>query len=347
MDLSIQILSTVSISNVTNNITDDEDVSGMLLMSIAGATIVAILMAMICLGNLLIIVAFARNRRLRSGNNYFILQLAIADFLVGLVMPIQIITWVYPNSMAWPPLCMMRYSVSLMCMAASILSLLCLTIDRAIALSWPLTYSRRLTKGRVILGAMFIWFPAGVAGALVQFYHQPVPGNRYEDPYNDCEMLKVIRPVVLIHMVSNSFYAVTIIIVVIYVRILRLAWRHSRAMADQQILHAHNQKKMEFKAARTAAVVLGTFYFCWSPIIFIMAVQFYFSLEGNTTLMTCRAFTSFLAVLNSGMNPIIYTFRMAEMKQEFRKILCLTTSSSTISPFSTQVTTIMVTTFNQ
>ena len=332
-DLNMEIISTISDSNSTIYISEADYGSGVLLMSISAAVIITVLMVVICLGNVLVIMAFARNRSLRSGNNYFILQLAIADLLVGLSMPVQFLSWVYPDSMAWPHLCIMRYSISFLSMAASIFALLCLTIDRAIALSWPLTYSSRLTRRRVILGAMFIWCPAGLGGMLVQLYHQPVPGNWYEDPYNECEMLKVIRPVVLIHMVSNIFYAVTFINVVIYTRILRLAWKHSRVMADQRKSQGHNQKKVEFKAARTAAVVLGTFYFCWLPLIMTTVVQYYLRLEGNTSLMTFRTFASFLAILNSGMNHIIYTFRMAEMKQEFRKILCVT--SSTVSPFAT------------
>ena len=337
-----------ALQNVSNvNATDpSKEAAGSrsVLMSVTGAVIEAVLMVVICLGNVLVIMAFARNRRLRSGNNYFIMQLAIADFLVGLVMPMQIVAWVYPASLATPFVCMIRYSTLFLTLAASIISLLCLTIDRFVAISWPLTYSTGLSRWRVIFGALFVWMTAGLCGLMVQFYHVPVPGNHFDDPPNDCDMLKVIHPLVLIHAVANTFYVITIVIILIYIRILLLARKHARAMADQQKSQGNNQKKVEFKAARTAAVVLGTFYMCWLPLIITTTIQYYFGLEENSILMTCRAITSFIAILNSAINPIIYTFRMKEMKKEFKKIICRTPTS--ISPMNetsvTEVTIIKV-----
>lgn len=57
-------------------------------------------------GNILVILAVSLERKLQNATNYFLMSLAVADLLVGLlVMPIALITVLYSKFSMGPDLC--------------------------------------------------------------------------------------------------------------------------------------------------------------------------------------------------------------------------------------------------
>lgn len=76
-----------SLLNCTN-VTDcsvDGDVTGLPKLNIPYAVMEALVAIVAVIGNALIIIVFHRERRLRRRTNYYIISLALADFLVGLL----------------------------------------------------------------------------------------------------------------------------------------------------------------------------------------------------------------------------------------------------------------------
>ena len=91
---------------VVSNIT--ENTSEYTVVGLAGLAFEIILMFLICFGNGLVFAAFIRNESLRTLTNYYILQLAIADFGVGLLMPMHIAMYLFPSILQNIDLCMFR-----------------------------------------------------------------------------------------------------------------------------------------------------------------------------------------------------------------------------------------------
>lgn len=92
------------------------------------------------IGNGLVIVAFQRERRLRRRTNYYIVSLAVADLLVGLVgIPCAILTSIgLPRHLH---LCMFSVSLLIVLCTVSILSLVAVSADRYWAILYPMAYS--------------------------------------------------------------------------------------------------------------------------------------------------------------------------------------------------------------
>lgn len=75
----------------------------------------------------------------------------------------------------------------------------------------------------------------------------------------------------------------------------------------------------DLKAAKTLAIVMGSFIVCWSPFIVMNTV----SASCKECIDTSMATTAkWLHYSNSAMNPIIYTVMNRAFRDAFRKIMC-------------------------
>lgn len=94
-------------------------------------------------GNLLVIIAFRRERRLRRRTNYYIVSLASADLLVGLLgIPCALLA-----SVGLPKhkhACLFTVSLLVVLCTISIFCLVAVSVDRYWAILHPMGYSRNV-----------------------------------------------------------------------------------------------------------------------------------------------------------------------------------------------------------
>lgn len=100
-------------------------------------------------GNALVILAFQRERRLRRRTNYYIVSLAAADLLVGLLgIPFAVLA-----SMGMPHnlhACLFTVSLLVVLCTISIFCLVAVSVDRYWAILHPLGYSRNVSTKKAI-----------------------------------------------------------------------------------------------------------------------------------------------------------------------------------------------------
>ncbi|XP_014616455.1 PREDICTED: tyramine receptor 1-like [Polistes canadensis] len=128
------------------------------------AALFCMLIVVTIVGNTLVIAAVITTRRLRSVTNCFVSSLAAADLLVGLaVMPPAVLLQL--NGASWELgeiLCDSWLSLDILLCSASILSLCAISIDRYLAVTQPLVYSRRRRSKRLAgLMIVAVWILAG------------------------------------------------------------------------------------------------------------------------------------------------------------------------------------------
>lgn len=95
------------------------------------------------IGNAMVIIVFKRERRLRRRTNYYIVSLAMADFLVGLLgIPFAILASVgLPRNLH---ACLFTISLLVVCCTISIFCLVAVSVDRYWAILHPMAYSRNV-----------------------------------------------------------------------------------------------------------------------------------------------------------------------------------------------------------
>lgn len=121
-------------------------------------TVFEILVA-ICavIGNLMVIVVFQRERKLRRRTNYYIVSLAMADFLVGsLGVPFAILASIgLPTNLH---ACLFTVSLLVVLCTISIFCLVAVSVDRYWAILYPMAYSRNVRTRTAIGGFMNIFY---------------------------------------------------------------------------------------------------------------------------------------------------------------------------------------------
>ncbi|KAI1881983.1 hypothetical protein AGOR_G00245830 [Albula goreensis] len=301
----------------------------------------AILIIMTVLGNLLVMVALCKDRHLRKKKtNYFIVSLAFADLLVALVvMPFAAIelttgTWRYGQTF-----CLIRTSLDVLLTTASILHLCCIALDRYYAICCqPLVYRNKMTPVRValMLGGCWIipsfisflpimqsWNAIGIEELIEE---RKLSGVANE---TNCVFL-VNRPYALICS-AVAFYVPLGLMVLAYQRIYVTAIEHARQIGTLQRAgsapenyfgpdhHGSSRMKIETKAAKTLAVIMGCFCLCWAPFFVTNVVDPFIHYSVPWQMWTAWLW---LGYINSGLNPFLYAFLNRAFRRAFLMILC-------------------------
>lgn len=177
-------------------------------------------------GNGLVVIAVARERYLHTVTNYFIMSLAVADCLVGLlVMPFSAL---YDSFGYWffgPDFCDVWHSFDVLASTASILNLCVISLDRYWAITDPFNYPSKMSPKRACRLIALVW----VCAALISFpaiaWWRAVSSPH---PVGECNFTDDLA--YLFFSSTISFYGPLLVMVFTYFRIFRAATLQTRAL---------------------------------------------------------------------------------------------------------------------
>ncbi|XP_039605659.1 trace amine-associated receptor 13c-like [Polypterus senegalus] len=264
----------------------------------------ASVMLTIC-GNLVVIISISHFKQLHTPTNLHVLSLAVADFLIGLiVMPFTIIQTIETCWYFGDIFCFVHTVFYLVLTSASISSLVFIAIDRYFAICHPFMYTHKITITVTWCFIGLSWLLSMVYTWAILFFKGNVDGVT---DLNAC---------------PGDFI---------------VARRHARLISSmsQQIssIEGNKQnisKRSERKAAKTLGIVIFVFFLCWVPyyICTLIVPNMYVS---NPSLAI--HVLSWVSYFNSSLNPIIY----ALFYPWFQKSLKLIVTFKICSPSSSLI----------
>ncbi|CAG7829412.1 unnamed protein product [Allacma fusca] len=181
-----------------------------------------IILLTIC-GNVLVLMAVALSPNLRSSTHYLIVNLAVADLLLGTtVLPFSAVFEITGKWYFGSTFCSVWAAVDVLYCTASILSLCVISLDRYIGVTRPLAYSTIMVGRRTSILMLFIW-ALSIAISIGPLLGWKGPPS--DDPY-ECSVNKELGYVLF--SVTGSFYLPMFIILAVYWKIYKAAIRQTR-----------------------------------------------------------------------------------------------------------------------
>ena len=263
--------------------------------------------AMVAL-NALEIIVYIKERSLRQGNMYMVINQAVADMFVG---GFVIIRCLFLGSMCdfWA----VSYGIAHFVLdntfyyffpLASLVNLTAISLDRTHATFRP--FKHRLVKKKIFgIVIVAVWITAGLitTGIIVTFYNQL---SAYKEGMHMYLLYySIFLFCLLIILVSYSSIAVKILC--------------------GNLPHHHGATNRERKLTKTLFIITVASLLLTLPYV-IFQIHFFVSFLGVKIILTetwfrLDLFAQILFFANSFVNPVLYTFRMPEFKRALFALL--------------------------
>nr|4U14_A Chain A, Muscarinic acetylcholine receptor M3,Endolysin,Muscarinic acetylcholine receptor M3 [synthetic construct] len=171
------------------------------------------------IGNILVIVAFKVNKQLKTVNNYFLLSLACADLIIGVISMNLFTTYIIMNRWALGNLaCDLWLSIDYVASNASVMNLLVISFDRYFSITRPLTYRAKRTTKRAGVMIGLAWVISFVLWAPAILFWQYFVGKRTVPP-GECFIQFLSEPTITFGTAIAAFYMPVTIMTILYWRI--------------------------------------------------------------------------------------------------------------------------------
>ncbi|XP_036396047.1 sphingosine 1-phosphate receptor 5b [Megalops cyprinoides] len=277
------------------------------------AIVFLVICLLIVLENAVVLVAIWRNKKFHLPMYYLLGNLTLSDLLAGFTYMVNILMS-GPNTMKLTPLMwFLREGGVFITLAASIISLLAIAIERHVTMVNMKPY-HGAKRGRMfaLIGAS--WVLSVLLGVL------PVMGWNCLGHLPECSTVLPLYSKSYILFCISVFSAVLLSIVVLYVRIFRIVKSNTQRLGSlRKGLARKSQKYMAL--LKTVTIVLGVFIACWLPLFVLLLLDFCCQVRGCSVLFKADYFLG-IAMVNSLLNPIIYTLTSKDMRRAIIKLLC-------------------------
>ena len=288
--------------------TEHEENNSFLLEKITIAEmVIAVCLAFITTtGNLMVVITVYKDpyKELRTSSNFLVVNLAAADLIVGFIVePLWALQYRVETEKSYSIASSLLIVLSV---DASCLTVLFLTIERYIVLQRPLGRVTIFTTLATKIYIFLIWLTAVVISFLIIPYWKRSWYNLFIFTGFGCFLLLLmfclyIRMFLIIRRFNNT--------------ILAQGTRQLLIQPDKESVAA---RKREQEVAKAIFLFVGTFALCWLPSVVTETIHY-----TTTTKISAHVLRAvlFIGLLNSALNPIIYTFRMHSFRRALRRVL--------------------------
>ena len=282
------------------------------LIKVAGLALGLLIM----IENLLLIVTVFTNKKLHTTTFVYIANLAVADALAGVMF-----MFMYAGGLefdaAHKTVWFLKYGGTIVSLTASLCSLLSVAVDRCVELSTLSVHShlgdpkRRL---RCIVAVLLTWLVSMAIGFAPILGWNCLNDGLCSGTYNGLSR-NYLRFVIAFEF--SILVAIYILYFILYRHVVKTARQVSEHMdnADQNV-----QIERQARLQKTLMTVLGVFTVCWLPWLILVLV--------DCVCDTCNVDEPYdliipmIALINSGMNPVIYALRSQDIRSTYAYIIC-------------------------
>ena len=248
------------------------------------------------LANALVIISIWRSRLLRTPANMLLIGLATSDLGVGLfVQPFFIVHLIsFAKQETANFTCISAAALVITAAFLSVVSFQTVTVislERYLSLRLHLRYEHVVTMKRIRRILAFVWLWSGISAIVWVVF---VPSYKS-------------------HYFATGIVLCLVISTVAYVKIYRIARSHQKQIESRQVAADPNNMRRRTKSAYNMFLVYCVLLCCYLPYSVCLAVG---KVTGYKTWNWIAInFTLTIVNINSSLNPLIYCYRMREIRR--------------------------------
>ncbi|XP_019713932.1 sphingosine 1-phosphate receptor 5a [Hippocampus comes] len=270
---------------------------------------------LIVLENAVVLVAIWKNKKFHLPMYYLLGNLTLSDLLAGFAYMVNLMTSGANTLHMTPVLWFLREGGVFIMLAASVISLLAIAIERHVTMVRMKPYQGD-KQGRMfaLIGAS--WVLSVLLGVL------PVLGWNCMGRLDQCSTVLPLYAKSYILFCVTVFIGILMSIVVLYVRIFRIVKSNTQRLGSGPQRKGLSRKSQKYMALlKTVTIVLGVFIACWLPLFILLLLDFFCPTKRCHVLFKADYFLG-IAMFNSLLNPIIYTLTSKDMRRAILRLLC-------------------------
>lgn len=262
--------------------------------------------------NTVLLLIIIRSPHLHTPSNVFLGCLALSDLVIGCITQPAYVTYKVAEILVLKRAsCVARvihWVVGWICAGVSMLTITALAVERFLALHLHLRYTVVVTVRKVIVTATLFW----IATILIIMSLFVMESDKY--------WTFVPAPILVLNL---------IITVTAYWKIFRILQKHRSQIQDQiqtqvfrfggNIPGENTYYKRYRKSAVTAMYVLVLLLLCYVPFFCAMVTRVIVGYSAAVKIAYESGAT--IVYLNSTLNPILFCFRVPDIRREVKKFL--------------------------
>ncbi|XP_032233000.2 histamine H2 receptor [Nematostella vectensis] len=262
-------------------------------------------------GNALILCAIFRNISLHQPSYMLLCSLVLSDFCVGfLVQPMYGLWKVFEirrNFQVYCHLGTIFSALSIALSGVSFLNILLVTLDRFLALFLHLRYNSMVTMHRTRLAIFVIWV-VGATNSAIQFI------DRKFYFMSSCAIIFLSIPITLV-----CYYQIFRVIKRLKKQVSVAPQKNTMENNNNNSNNNNNTMAHYKKSVVSVFYIYGLFFLCYLPYTCTMVYMLVYT-RGVRTDMTYHV-SGTIVLLNSSLNPIIYCWKIRELRQAVKRII--------------------------
>ena len=284
---------------------------------------ITILMALI--GNVLLIYIVKRKPGTRTLTGFLFVNMAVADLLVAFIaMPVSI-QWICTVGLKWLPgilghvTCTFVPYIFHVTIAASIISLSFISVDRYLAVVFPLRRFPRFRQAKVL--TVVIWLSSmmfSIPAAVTWRFEKNEKLGRFICAPNFKKLTQFGRRGFYLYLFIMMYLIPLLVISSLYALTGRTLWLRNfpeRQFSNQRQQRSETTKR---KVVRTLVIITAVFAFCWLPAQCYHLILAFRPDIHETSPLYVMLLCFWLGHANSAINPWLYMM----LSHNFRKALC-------------------------
>uniref|UniRef100_A0A8D0H671 G-protein coupled receptors family 1 profile domain-containing protein n=1 Tax=Sphenodon punctatus TaxID=8508 RepID=A0A8D0H671_SPHPU len=270
-------------------------------------------------GNGLVLAVLLRNGQVKyNTTNLFILNLAMADLcFIVFCVPFQATIYTLDGWLFGPFACKAVHFLIYLTMYASSFTLAAVSVDRYLAIRYPLKSRDLRTSRNAAIAIIVIWSLSLLFAGHYLSYYQIIHyhGVSICIPVWDDQRRKILDILTFVF----GYLLPVAVVSLSYARTIKFLWT-----SVDPIERISESRKAKRKVTKMIVAVAVLFCLCWLPHHLVILCFWFGYFPFNRATYACRLASHCLSYANSCLNPIVYALISKHFRKRFKQVFtCL------------------------